>query len=175
MASSNRRRFVIQNGGPITIGYGHYAPGQSLAETMAVDDAMIILEGWLSVSTDAVTVSTGPGDIVHMSKSEAVTIRTHEEGALNAYVTYPHWQPAHASLVPPSPITFSKRIGRPPMLHRKRPILHGNPHFSDKASPLKSRLTITPFCSPLSSKMAPFWFVRTTTCAPLPRAAPAPP
>ena len=85
-----------RHGGPITIGYGRYAPGQSLAETMAVDDVMIILEGRLTVSTDAGTVIAGPGDIVHMPKGEAVTIRTHEAGALTAYVTYPHWRPAHA-------------------------------------------------------------------------------
>lgn len=42
-----------RHGGPITIGYGRYAPGQSLTETMAVDDVMIVLEGRLSVSTEA--------------------------------------------------------------------------------------------------------------------------
>lgn len=49
----------------------------------------------LSVSTDAGTVTAGPGAIVYMPKGEAVTIRSHEEGALTAYVTYPHWRPAH--------------------------------------------------------------------------------
>ncbi|MGO8243465.1 AraC family ligand binding domain-containing protein [Rhizobium johnstonii] len=85
-----------RHGGPITIGYGRYAPGQSLTETMAVDDVMIVLEGWLSVSTDGGTVTAGPGEIVYMPKGERVTIRSHEEGALTAYVTYPHWRPAHA-------------------------------------------------------------------------------
>ncbi|MBX5136638.1 ethanolamine utilization protein [Rhizobium lentis] len=85
-----------RHGGPITIGYGRYAPGQSLIETMAVDDVMIVLEGRLSVSTEAGTVSAGPGEIVYMPKGETVTIRSHEEGALTAYVTYPHWRPAHA-------------------------------------------------------------------------------
>jgi ethanolamine utilization protein EutQ (cupin superfamily) len=85
-----------QHGGPITIGYGRYEPGQSLAETMAVDDVMIILEGRLSVSTDAGTVTAGPGEIVYMPKGQAVTIRSHEEGAVTAYVTYPHWRSAHA-------------------------------------------------------------------------------
>jgi ethanolamine utilization protein EutQ (cupin superfamily) len=85
-----------RHGGPITIGYGRYAPNQSLTETMAVDDVMIILEGRLSVSTDAGTVTAGPGEIVYMPKGEAVTIRSHEEGAVTAYVTYPHWRPAHA-------------------------------------------------------------------------------
>lgn len=37
-----------RNGGPVTIGYGRYAPDQSLTETMAVDDTMIVLEGRLS-------------------------------------------------------------------------------------------------------------------------------
>ncbi|MDR6951133.1 ethanolamine utilization protein EutQ (cupin superfamily) [Ancylobacter sp. 3268] len=85
-----------RQGGPITIGYGRYAPHQSLAETMAVDDVMIVLEGRLTVSTEAGTIVAGASDIVYMPKGEAVTIRTDEEGALTAYVTYPHWQPAHA-------------------------------------------------------------------------------
>lgn len=85
-----------RHGGPITIGYGRYAPDQTLAETMAVDDVMIVLEGRLSVSMGAETLTAGPGEIVHMPKGQAVTIRSHEEGALTAYVTYPHWRTAHA-------------------------------------------------------------------------------
>ena len=78
-----------KDGGPVTIGYGRYAPDQSLTETMAV------LEGRLSVSTGDGTVTAGPGDIVYMPKGEAVTITTEGEGALTAYVTYPHWAEAH--------------------------------------------------------------------------------
>ncbi|MGO8005911.1 hypothetical protein ACC725_38570, partial [Rhizobium ruizarguesonis] len=63
-------------GGPITIGYGRYAPGQSLTETIEVDDVIIVLEGQLSVSTDLGTVTSGPGDIVYMPKGEALTIRS---------------------------------------------------------------------------------------------------
>jgi ethanolamine utilization protein EutQ (cupin superfamily) len=85
-----------RHGGPITIGYGRYGPGQSLAETMAVDDVMIVLEGRLSVETADSTLTAGPGDIVHMPKGEKVIICTQEEGALTAYVTYPHWREAHA-------------------------------------------------------------------------------
>lgn len=84
-----------RHGGPVSIGYGRYGPGQSLTETMAVDDTMIILEGRLSVSTEAGTLEAGPGDIVYMPKGEAVTIRS-DSGALTAFVTYPHWRPAHA-------------------------------------------------------------------------------
>jgi ethanolamine utilization protein EutQ (cupin superfamily) len=84
------------DGAPITIGYGRYGPDQTLAETMAVDDVMIVLEGRLSVSTDDGTVTAGPGDIVHMPKGQAVTIRAHEAGAVTAYVTYPHWRTARA-------------------------------------------------------------------------------
>jgi ethanolamine utilization protein EutQ (cupin superfamily) len=84
-----------QHGGPITIGYGRYAPSQSLSETMVVDDVMIVLEGRLSVVTDAETVTAGPGEIVYMPRGEAVTIRSHEEGAVTAYVTYPHWRQEH--------------------------------------------------------------------------------
>lgn len=85
-----------RHGGPITIGYGRYSPDQTLTETMAVDDVMIVLEGQVSVSTDTGTVTAGPGEIVYMPKGETVTIRSHEDGAVTAYVTYPHWRPAHA-------------------------------------------------------------------------------
>ncbi|MET3664716.1 AraC family ligand binding domain-containing protein [Caulobacter sp. 1776] len=85
-----------RHGGPVTIGYGRYGPDQSLAETIAVDDVMIVLEGRLTVSSDAGTVTAGPGEIVYMPKGQAVTIRSHAEGAVTAYVTYPHWRPAHA-------------------------------------------------------------------------------
>jgi ethanolamine utilization protein EutQ (cupin superfamily) len=83
-----------RHGGPITIGYGRYGPNQRLDETLAVDDVMIVLEGRLSVTTKAGTVTAGPGEIVYMPKGEAVTIRSHEQGAATAYVTYPHWQEA---------------------------------------------------------------------------------
>lgn len=84
-----------KDGGPVTIGYGRYAPGQSLTETMAVDDTMIVLEGRLSVSTSDGTVTAGPGEIVYMPKWQSVTITTEGEGALTAYVTYPHWAEVH--------------------------------------------------------------------------------
>jgi len=84
-----------RHGGPVTIGYGRYAPGQSLTETMAVHDTMIVLEGRLSVSTSDGTVTAVQGDIVYMPKRESVTITTEGEGALTAYVTYPHWAQAH--------------------------------------------------------------------------------
>lgn len=83
-----------RHGGPITIGFGRYGPGQSIQETIAVDDVMIVLQGQLTVSTDASNVTAGPGEIVYMPKGEAVTIRSHEQGAVTAYVTYPHWQEA---------------------------------------------------------------------------------
>jgi ethanolamine utilization protein EutQ (cupin superfamily) len=79
---------------PITIGYGRYGPDQTLGETMAVDDVMIVIEGRLSVSGDSGSVTAGPGEIIHMPKGQKVTIRSHKEGAVTAYVTYPHWQVA---------------------------------------------------------------------------------
>lgn len=85
-----------RHGGPITIGFGRYDPDQSIDETLAVDDVMVVLEGRLSVSSDAGTVTAGPGEIVYMPKGERVTIRSHESGAVTAYVTYPHWQEPHA-------------------------------------------------------------------------------
>lgn len=85
-----------RDGAPITIGFGRYAPNQSIDEAIRVDDVMIILEGSLSVSSEAGTVTAGPGEIIHMPKGSNVTIRSHEAGAVTAYVTYPHWQEAMA-------------------------------------------------------------------------------
>jgi len=85
-----------RHGGPITIGYGRYGPDQSIEETLAVHDVMVVLEGRLSVSTSAGMVTAGQGEIVYMPKGETVTIRSHAEGAVTAYVTYPHWQEALA-------------------------------------------------------------------------------
>ena len=55
---------------------------------------MIVLEGRLTVTSDAGAVTAVPGEIVYMPKGEKVTIRSHDEGAVTAYVTYPHWQEA---------------------------------------------------------------------------------
>lgn len=81
---------------PITIGFGRYGPNASLTTTIAVDDVMVVLEGRLSVTANGEVVTAGPGEIVHMPKGEQVTIRSHEQGAVTAYVTYPHWQEADA-------------------------------------------------------------------------------
>lgn len=81
-----------RHGGPVTIGYGRWGADQSLEETMAVDDIMILLEGGLTVTSEGRTMSAGPGDIVHMPKGETVNIRAHAQGAVTAYVTYPHWK-----------------------------------------------------------------------------------
>ncbi|TFV76389.1 ethanolamine utilization protein [Bradyrhizobium frederickii] len=83
-----------RHGGPVTIGFGRYAPNQTLEETIEVDDVMIVLEGKLSVMSRGSTVTAGPHEIVYMPKGETVTIRSHEQGAVTAYVTYPHWQEA---------------------------------------------------------------------------------
>jgi ethanolamine utilization protein EutQ (cupin superfamily) len=85
-----------RHGGPITIGYGRYGPSQGLRETMAVDDVMIVLEGRLSITSGDGERTAGPGDIVYMPKGETVGIRAQEEGALTAYVTWPHWRTARA-------------------------------------------------------------------------------
>ena len=83
-----------RHGGPVTIGFGRYGPFQSLSETMTVHDTMVVLEGRLTVSTDSASVTAGAGEVIYMPQGEAVTIRSHEEGAVTAYVTYPHWQEA---------------------------------------------------------------------------------
>jgi ethanolamine utilization protein EutQ (cupin superfamily) len=81
-----------RHGGPITIGFGRYGPNQTLEATIVVHDVMVILEGGLSVASDAGTLTAGPGEIVYMPKGSPVTIRSHEQGAVTAYVTHPHWQ-----------------------------------------------------------------------------------
>ena len=83
-----------RDGSPITVGFGRYGPDQTLEETLSVDDVMVVLEGRLSVSAAGVTVYAGPGEVVHMPKGEHVVIRSHETGAITAYVTYPHWSEA---------------------------------------------------------------------------------
>lgn len=85
-----------RHGGPVTVGYGRYAPHQTLSDMIAVVDVMIVLEGRLSVSTGKESVSASPQEIVYMPKGETVTIRSYEEGAVTAYVTYPHWAEAQS-------------------------------------------------------------------------------
>jgi ethanolamine utilization protein EutQ (cupin superfamily) len=84
-----------QHGGKVSVGFSRYAPGQILSETIAVEDVMIVLEGRLAVSSDAGTVTAGPGEVVYMPRGVAVTIRSHDQGAVTAYVTHPHWREAH--------------------------------------------------------------------------------
>ena len=46
----------------------------------------------MTIVSNGETVTAGPGEIVYMPKGERVSIRAHGEGAVTAYVTYPHWQ-----------------------------------------------------------------------------------
>ena len=85
-----------RHGAPITIGYGRYGPGQRLHETMAVDDVMIALEGQLTIISKGDERTAAAGHIVYMPKGATVEIRAYEQGALTAYVTWPHWKPARA-------------------------------------------------------------------------------
>jgi ethanolamine utilization protein EutQ (cupin superfamily) len=85
-----------RDGAPVTIGYGRWGPGQGIEERLAVDDVMVVLEGRLSVTSASGSFTAGPGEIVHMPKGEQVTIRAEAEGAVTAYVTYPHWQEERA-------------------------------------------------------------------------------
>ena len=81
-----------RHGAPVTIGFGRYGPNQILEEIMAVHDTMVILEGKITVSDERGSVTADPGEIIAMQKGDKVTIRSHEDGAVTAYVTYPHWQ-----------------------------------------------------------------------------------
>ena len=62
-----------RDGAPISIGYGRYGPNESMDEQITVDDVMIVLEGRMSVSSDAGTVTAGPGEIIHMPKGVSST------------------------------------------------------------------------------------------------------
>lgn len=81
-----------RHGGPVTVGYGRYAPDQSMEATLTHVEASVVLEGRLSVTAGAVTVDAGPGEVVYMAKGETVTLRSGAQGAVFVYVTYPHWQ-----------------------------------------------------------------------------------
>lgn len=81
-----------RHGGPVTIGYGRYGADESIDEDIKVDDVMIILEGQITVSSDAGTETAGPGEIIYMPKGSSLSIRAGATGAVTAYVTYPHWQ-----------------------------------------------------------------------------------
>ena len=85
-----------RQGGPITVGYGRYGPDSRLETDILVDDVMIVLEGRLTVTSEAGDHTAGPGDIVYMPKGNSVTILAHAEGAVTAYVTYPHWRVAES-------------------------------------------------------------------------------
>ncbi|MBA8881817.1 AraC family ligand binding domain-containing protein [Phyllobacterium myrsinacearum] len=81
-----------RHGGPVTIGFGRYGANQELEEVIEVHDTIVVLEGQISVSSENGTVTAGPGDVIALQRGDKVTIRSHEEGAVTAYVTYPHWQ-----------------------------------------------------------------------------------
>ena len=83
-----------RHGGPLTIGYGRYEPDQVLETEIVVDDVMVVLEGRVSVEANGETLTAGPGEMIYMPKANRVVIRSHHEGALTAYVTYPHWSEA---------------------------------------------------------------------------------
>ena len=61
---------------------------------IVVDAVMGVLEGRVSVEANGETLTAGPGEIIYMPKGNVVVIRSHAEGALTAYVTYPHWSEA---------------------------------------------------------------------------------
>ena len=83
-----------RQGGPVTVGYGKYGPDQVMETNIVVDDVMVVLEGRVSVEANGETLTAVPGEIIYMPKGNVVVIRSHAEGALTAYVTYPHWSEA---------------------------------------------------------------------------------
>ncbi|WP_207485557.1 AraC family ligand binding domain-containing protein [Arenibaculum pallidiluteum] len=68
-----------------------------MEEVIAVYDTMIVIAGEVSVTSNSGTVTAEPGGIVYMPEGERVTIHASNNGALTAYVTYPHWEEARAN------------------------------------------------------------------------------
>lgn len=52
---------------------------------------MVVVQGRISVTTGDQTMTAGQGELIHMPKGGHVVIRSREQGAVTAYVTYPHW------------------------------------------------------------------------------------
>jgi ethanolamine utilization protein EutQ (cupin superfamily) len=61
---------ISATGGPITIGYGRWVPGQGIEETMAADDVSVVLEERMSIPSNGRTVTAGPGEIVYIPKAK---------------------------------------------------------------------------------------------------------
>lgn len=83
-----------KDGGPITVGFGRYAPDQTLADMVVADEAMFVTRGRLTVRSDGSEVTADPGEVVYLPRGVAVVITAHEAGAEIFYVTYPHWKTA---------------------------------------------------------------------------------
>jgi ethanolamine utilization protein EutQ (cupin superfamily) len=49
--SSRETSWMKRHGAPITLGFGRYAPNQSMSETIAVDDVMVVLQGRLTITS----------------------------------------------------------------------------------------------------------------------------
>lgn len=64
----------------MTIGYGRYGAGESIDEKIAVEDVMIILEGQITVTSDAGCETAGPDEIIYMPKGVSLTIAAGERG-----------------------------------------------------------------------------------------------
>lgn len=83
-----------EDGGPITVGFGRYAPDQALRDTTVTDEAIVVTSGRLTVHSDDGEVTADPGEVVYLPRGTAVVITAHGEGAEIIYVTYPHWKTA---------------------------------------------------------------------------------
>lgn len=83
-----------KDGGPITVGFGRYAPRQTLDDMVVAGEAMVVTRGRLTVRSDNAEIPANPGEVVYLPLGAAVVITANEEGAELVYATYPHWKTA---------------------------------------------------------------------------------
>jgi ethanolamine utilization protein EutQ len=86
------------NSEAMSVGFARYAPGESNAWVVTYDEALIVTNGALMVtSADGVETTARAGEVIFLRKGARVVYSAKEEGAEVVYVTYPHWMQAQAA------------------------------------------------------------------------------
>jgi hypothetical protein len=107
-----------RHGSPITIGYGRYGPNQTLEETMAVDDVMVVLEGRLSVSGNSDSVTRLRGQVLQSSTTRDSGVKPCSRGCRPA-----RHRRSRSEATVPSPPRPSSRGDVPRSPHPPPPVL----------------------------------------------------
>jgi ethanolamine utilization protein EutQ len=80
------------NSDSMTVGFAHYAPGESNEWVVTYDEVLIVTKGTFTVAAeDGQETTAGPGEVIFLRAGTAVVYSTKDEGAELVYVTYPHW------------------------------------------------------------------------------------